>query len=142
MDDRETAQVEHPVPQAGEELTEVRPGAERTLTPPEVRAEGEALATLREELHRAHTARREAVHRYRAALLAQSPELPAELVTGETVEEVEAAVQRARELVARVRDRLAMDAVRVVPAGSPLRSPPNLDALSPAEKIRLGLSRR
>jgi hypothetical protein len=101
-----------------------------------------ALAALREELHRAHIARREAVQRYRAALLAQSPELPAELVTGDTVEEVEAAVQRTRELVDRVREQLAMDTGRVVPAGSPPRRPPDLDALSPAEKIRLGLATR
>jgi outer membrane protein TolC len=117
--------------------------------PPRAAELEEALAALREELHRAHTARREAVHRYRAALLAQSPELPAELVTGETVEEVEATVQRARELVARVRDQLATDTGRAappaeaaVPAGSPPRRPPDLDALSPTEKIRLGLSRR
>lgn len=137
MDDLETLR---------EEVAALRAQAERMaerLADREARAAEleEALARLREELHRAHSGRREAVQRYRAALLAQSPELPTDLVTGETVEEVEAAVQRAREIVDHVRERLAADTGHAVPAGSPPRRPPDLDALSPAELIRLGLSR-
>lgn len=138
MDDFETLR---------EEVAALRAQAERMaerLADREARAAEleEALAELREELHRAHTARREAVQRYRAALLAQSPELPTDLVTGETVEEVETAVQRAREIVERVRERLTADTGHAVPVGSPPRRPPDLDALSPAELIRLGLSQR
>ncbi len=128
-----------------EELAETRLRAERLaerLADREARAAEleETLAALREELHRVHTARREAVQRYRAALLAQSPELPADLVTGETVEEVEAAVQRAREIVGRVREQLVVETGHAVPAGSPPRRPPDLDGLSPEEKIRYGLA--
>jgi chromosome segregation ATPase len=81
-----------------------------------------------------------AAERYRDLALAQSPELPAELVTGETVEEIEDALQRARETVARVRGHLEQQAqAGRVPAGSPPRSAQATAGLSAAEKIRLGL---
>ena len=83
-----------------------------------------------------------AVARYRESLLAGSPEVPAEMVSGETVEEVEASLGKARAMVARVRERLSAQEGGVrVPAGPPPRRPPDLSALSPREKIDYGLGR-
>jgi chromosome segregation ATPase len=103
----------------------------------------ETAAGLRRELARAHDGRRAAVARYREALAAAAPELPAELLAGDTVEAVDEAARRARELVARVREHLsAAESARPVPAGSPPRRGPDVAALSPAEKIRYGLAER
>ncbi len=81
--------------------------------------------------------------RYRGLALELSPELPAELVAGGTVEEIEASLERARETVAKVRGHIESEAqARRVPVGAPPRSGPDLSSLSAEEKIRLGLRRR
>ena len=72
-----------------------------------------------------------------------APELPEELVTGETVEEVEQALQRARETVSNVRGHLESQAqAGRVPVGAPPRSGPDLAGMSSEEKIRYGLQQR
>jgi hypothetical protein len=59
------------------------------------------------------------------------------------VTQVDAAAERARQTVAQVRQHLEQQANAIrVPAGAPQRSAPDLGDLSPAEKIRLGLSER
>ncbi len=81
-----------------------------------------------------------AVARYREAMLAAAPDLPADLVDGDSVEAVDEALGRARQTVARVRQHLEQQAQALrVPAGAPVRAGPELSDLSPAEKIRLGL---
>ncbi len=86
---------------------------------------------------------REAAARYRQLVLAQAPEVPSELVAGESIEEVEESLERARRTVAQVRDRLEAQArSERVPTGAPARGQPDLSALSPAEKIAQGLRQR
>ncbi len=86
---------------------------------------------------------RDAAQRYRELALRGAPELPEELVTGETVEEVEQALQRARETVSNVRGHLESQAqAGRVPAGAPPRSGPDLAGMSSEEKIRYGLQQR
>lgn len=93
-------------------------------------------AALHRDLETAHAERRAAVTRYRDTLLTATPELPAALVAGDTLEAVDQAVQTAREVVARVREHVA------VPAGSPPRRGTDVAGLSPGEKIRYGLAER
>jgi len=83
----------------------------------------------------------ESADRYRAALLAASPEVPPELVSGATIAEVDRSLAAARETVAAVRRRLGQQAAAErVPAGAPARGAPDLAALSPREKIALALA--
>ena len=75
-------------------------------------------------------------------LLAAAPELPEELVAGDSIEELDASAERARQTVRQVRERLESQAqAGRVPAGSPPRGSPDFSALSSIEKIRLGLNR-
>ncbi len=84
----------------------------------------------------------DAAKRYRELLLAGSPEVPAELVTGATIEEVDASFAAARGVVQQVRRRIEEQAdAEHVPAGAPPRTAPDLSGLSPAEKIAYALSR-
>jgi chromosome segregation ATPase len=85
-------------------------------------------------------AMREAVGRLRAALLEREPHLPSDIVTGDTVADLDASIQRARETVAQVRQHLEQQAQALrVPAGAPARGDPDVSSLSAGEKIRLGL---
>lgn len=86
---------------------------------------------------------RAAAERYRALALEHAPDLPEELVAGETVEQIEAALERARETVSKVRGRIESQAqAGRVPVGSPARSEPELGGLSTEQKIRYGLDHR
>ena len=94
------------------------------------------LQTLRHQLA-------SATARYRQALLAAAPEIPEELVAGNTPEEVEASLGRARQMVERIRSRIeAQIAEQRVPTGSPIRSTPDISGLSAQEKIAYALSQQ
>ena len=86
---------------------------------------------------------RAAAERYREIALEQTPELPAELVSGATVEEIDESLERARETVSKVRGHLESRAqAGRVPVGAPPRSEPDLSGLSTEEKITYGLQQR
>jgi myosin protein heavy chain len=97
---------------------------------------------LQEAISRAEAQSQEALNRYREAALQREPQLPADLVTGETVADVDAAIERARQTVAQVRQHLEQQAQALrVPAGAPARGSPDTSDLSAGEKIRLGLQK-
>ena len=84
-----------------------------------------------------------ATARYREALLASAPEVPEELVSGATPEEVEASLAQARQMVERIRSHIeAQLAEQRVPTGAPIRSAPDLSGMSAQEKIAYALSQR
>jgi len=84
-----------------------------------------------------------AVAKYRKAILSRLPEIPEELVRGETVDEIDASLELATQIVSRVRQQLdAEESSKAVPAGAPPRTTPDLSALAPSEKIAYGLAQR
>ena len=111
------------------------------------------LAGMRSELEGARAAleaeraaHRAAVARYREALLAADATLPPELVAGDDLDAGAASVEAARRAVAQIRERLAREtgeaATRGFPTGAPARGGPNVEAMTPGEKIALGLEQR
>jgi uncharacterized coiled-coil protein SlyX len=118
--------------------------------------EGE-LAAIRNDLKEARTAHdtaqrqanalKEALSaallKYRDLLLASAPDIPSDLVKGDTLEELEASFNAAKQMVERIRSQVeAKVAKERVPAGSPIRSAPDLSALTPKEKILHALRQR
>jgi chromosome segregation ATPase len=99
------------------------------------------LAERDEALEAARQAHARAIARLREALAAAEPGLDAALLTGETLEEVEASYAAARETVARIREAVRREAAAVIPPGATLRQQ-HQAALSALEKIRAGLGRR
>ena len=83
---------------------------------------------------------RRLAERYRAALVQAAPDVPPDLIQGESVEELDRALAAAREVVARVREQVQTQAAARIPTGSPVRGAPDLSGLSPAEKIRMGIA--
>lgn len=105
----------------------------------------EALEATRRELDVERRAAREAVARYREAALAAEPELPPDLVSGDTLETIDASLAAARRAVAQIRQRIADQpepATRGFPAGAPARGAASTAGLSAAEKIARGLEQR
>lgn len=104
------------------------------------------ITDLEARLHAAEAHGAAALARYREARLAASPEVPADLVAGASVEEVDASFERARGIVEAVRARLA---AAPPPAPTPAPSPaPRSESgapfanATPAQRIRAALAER
>lgn len=80
----------------------------------------------------------EAIDKYRQALLQQHPQIPADLVKGNTVAELDSSLEQAQAVVDKVKQHLA----ERVPAGAPQRSGISISSMSPGEKITYGLRQR
>ena len=107
---------------------------------------GEAESAVQsrvEEVEAVNARLAQAVELYRASLLASEPDVPEDMVQGTTVEAVQESMERARRMVVQVRGRLeAQASTERTPLGAPARSAPDLSALSPQEKILMGLNGR
>jgi len=107
-----------------------------------LREREEELAAIRAEIDEARQRLALAVAKYRLLALERQPQIPAELVSGETVEEVARSLATARALVERVRRQLEAETQsRRVPVGSPGRQGADVSALSPRDKIAYALAR-
>lgn len=91
---------------------------------------GETASALGNSLARAVAA-------YKGMVVRANPGLTPELISGETVDEVDASLERAKGIIASVRKSLEAEyAGARVPAGAPPRMHPDLSSLSPIEKIK------
>ncbi len=85
-----------------------------------------------------------AVADFKKLVLASNPLFTADIIWGDTIEDVKASVEKAGVLVSKVKEGLeaqakAMAQLTVVPAGAPARTGASSEGLSTKEKINLGL---
>ena len=103
----------------------------------------EGLAVVRSEADELRAGLRSAAEKYRQAVLASRTDVPPDLVSGETVEEVDRQLEAALRMVTQLKSHLESQAqAQRVPTGAPVRRAPDLAALSPGEKISHGLAQR
>ena len=82
----------------------------------------------------------QAVASYKEMVIKLNPGVLAELITGDTIEEVDESLKNAQVLMERVRQEMEAEAsMTKVPAGAPQRAPLDLSALSPREKIQYAI---
>ena len=82
----------------------------------------------------------EAVSSYRALVVQANPDIPDELIAGDSIEAINQSLENARALISRVRQVLEEEVAKTrVPSGAPQRAPPDLSALSPREKIQYAI---
>ena len=82
----------------------------------------------------------QAVSSYKALVVKANPEVLEELITGDSIEDINASLEKAESIVGRVRQGLEAEmASAKVPAGAPERTPTDLSALSPREKIQYAI---
>jgi uncharacterized protein (DUF3084 family) len=100
----------------------------------------QALAEAERKLADLGQALSQAVAAYKALVVQTNPGVLAELITGETVDEVNESLKNAQALVDRVRQEMEAEASKTrIPAGAPQRAPLDLSALSPREKIKYAI---
>ncbi len=100
----------------------------------------QALAESEEKLTTISHSLAEAVATYKELVALSNPEVLEELITGDTIEAINESLENAKTLVSRVRQGLEAEITAgKVPAGAPIRTPPDLSALSPREKINYAI---
>jgi len=81
-----------------------------------------------------------AVSAYKTAVAQANPDVLDELISGDSIEAINQSVEHAQCFISRVKQGLEAEAARTrVPAGAPQRTPPDLSALSPREKIQYAI---
>ena len=111
-----------------EELEQLK--GEFTAKDTELKTLGETTSALGYSLAQAITG-------YKVLVIQASPGLAPELITGETVDEVNASLEKAKGVIEVVRKSLEAErAGAKVPAGAPPRTPPDLSSLSPIQKFK------
>ncbi len=106
----------------------------------EVTALKQAMAEAEKKLSDVNGVLAQAVASYKALIIESNPGMLAELVTGDTVSEVDESLKNARALIDRVRQEVEAEASKTrVPAGAPQRAPLDLSSLSPREKIQYAI---
>ena len=80
------------------------------------------------------------VSSYRALVVKANPGVLEEMITGDTIEDINASLEKATTLVDRVKQGLEAEIASIrIPAGAPERAPIDLGALSPLEKIQYAI---
>ena len=106
----------------------------------EVASLKQAMAESEERLTTINHSLAEAVASYKALIIQSNPEVLEELITGDTIEAINESLETAKTLVSRVRQGLEAEITAgKVPTGAPIRTPPDLSALSPREKINYAI---
>jgi len=109
----------------------------------EIAALKQAKDELEERLAVLSNSLTEAVASYKTMVVQSNPEVIEELVSGDTIESVNESLDRAKALVSKVRQGVEAEiSLAKVPAGAPERTPPDLSALSPREKIQYAIGGR
>lgn len=103
----------------------------------------QSAAELEQKLAEQEESLAQAISSYRALAVKYNPGVPEEQVTGDSIEEIDASLASAQALINRVRQELEAEiAAARIPAGAPQRTPADLSALSPRDKIQYAIGER
>jgi chromosome segregation ATPase len=106
----------------------------------EAKQGSEAATADLNKLKDAHT---KAVAKYLTAVKTANPTIPGEVITGSTIDEIDATLAKALSIAESVKKSLEAQAKEAkVPAGAPTRGGIALEAMSPREKIDAGLQQK
>ena len=103
----------------------------------EIAASKQATMETEGKLNEVNNSLSQAIASYKALIVESSPGVLAELITGDTVDEVNESLKNAQVLIDKVKQEMEAEVSKTkVPAGAPQRAPLDLSALSPREKIQ------
>ena len=106
----------------------------------EIVAMKQSLDEAERKLDELDKALAQAVAAYKEMVVQANPGVLAELITGDTVDEVNESLKNAQALVEKVRQEMEAEVSKTrIPAGAPQRAPLDMSALSPREKIQYAI---
>jgi len=96
-----------------------------------------SAGSYQEDLNRLNLSLEKAVSSYRNMVIKAHPDVPEELITGKSVDEIDSSLEQAQKIVDRVKKTLQQQpATDSVPAGAPARNRDAAANLSAREKIQ------
>jgi len=114
--------------------------AEKDARIAELLAEGEALRAEGVAISEANAL---AVAKYLGAVRLANPTIPQDIIAGDTIEEIDASLEKALSIASAVKASLEDQAQKVrIPVGAPTRGEISLEGLSPREKIAAGITQK
>jgi len=132
------AQKDEELAKAGGRITELEQAAASLDS--EVVTLKQSLVESDEKLTKVNDSLAEAVASYRALAIQSNPGVVDQLISGDTIDDINESVEMAKTLIGKVREGLEAEIVASrVPAGAPQRTPPDLSGLSPREKIQYAI---
>ena len=85
----------------------------------------------------------QAIAKYLGAVRLANPTIPQDIIAGDTIEAIDASVEKATAIAESVRDSLEAQAKEArIPAGAPTRGEISLEGLTPREKITAGIQQK
>ena len=106
----------------------------------EAKTGSEATATELAQVNEAHG---QAVAKYLGAVRLANPTIPQDIITGDTIEDIDASLAKATTIAESVKANLEAQARETkVPAGAPPRGEISLEGLTPREKIAAGIQQK
>jgi hypothetical protein len=103
----------------------------------------QAGETAAGELASAKEAYTKAAAKYLGMVKAANPTIPGDIITGQTIEEIDASLAKALSIATAIQANLAAQAKEArVPAGAPTRGEISLEGLTPREKIAAGIHQK
>ena len=100
----------------------------------------QAVAESDDSLNKLNESLKQAVASYKTLVIQSNPDVPEELITGDSIEAITGSLASARELVTKIRKGMEAEvSLARVPIGAPERTAPDLSALSPREKIQYAI---
>jgi len=102
----------------------------------------QAAESLRAEGVAISEANAQAIAKYLGAVRAANPTIPQDIIAGDTIQDIDASVEKALSIVNAVKANLEAQAKEAkVPAGAPTRGEISLEGLTPREKIAAGIQK-
>ena len=84
-----------------------------------------------------------AVNSYKSLIIDNNADIPAELINGNSIEEIDNSLMSAKMLVNKIRQGLESEVSATrIPGGAPVRGEPDISGLSPIEKIKFAMGRK
>lgn len=106
----------------------------------EVAALSQSLEEARQTVDELGKSLPRAVAAYKELAVKANPDVPVEMIAGDSIEAINESVQNARAIVEKVRREIEAEAARTrIPVGAPQRTPPDMSGLSAREKIQYAL---
>ncbi|MBA7470900.1 hypothetical protein ES707_06188 [subsurface metagenome] len=100
----------------------------------------QSLAESDEQGKRLSDSLAQAIASYKALVIEATPQVPPELITGDTIEAINESLTKAKSLVSKVRQGLEAEIISAkVPSGAPVRTLPDFSTLSSREKIQYAI---
>ena len=105
-------------------------------------AKGKELLAKETDVKTLMEVRDETITKYLTMARALNPNIPAGIIGGATIQDIDASVEKGKAVVEAVKKAIESEAAAArVPAGAPTRAAISTEGMSPREKITAGISR-